>query len=479
MEEKKLRVLFINPPYFRAIGKVYIYLPLGICSLAAVTKNAGYETFVYNMDNPPMASESFDAYRQFCDGQDERDLVLLNLRGDPVGIFEELELVIKSVHPDVVGLSGLTPQMPFAMKVARIAKSLNPNTKTIIGGPHASLRPEEMISDEAIDFAFSGEAEEGILQFLQALETGSTTEQLSKIRGLSFKNGKEKFVSVDMPLVSLDKYPMPARDLFVFPERIQSKNMGLILSGRGCPFCCKFCSSPRLAGFKVRLKPLEQVVDEVEHVIRTYGIDEFMFWEDTFVANKKRTLRFCEILKERGIRIKWRCHTRLDTLNEEILKVMADSGCTQINVGIESGSQKILKYLNKKITLPKVVKKLDLLRNSGMAWTANFMIGYPEETAEDIEDTLNFIRTEVRNHISINTCVPFPGTQFFDDSVALGTIDNTKPFDWTCFAPKSKFASFSKFLTMEELQEYLRRIEEAVEPFLVKNQGAFSPCERA
>lgn len=473
-----MKMLFINPPYYRLIGLEYIYVPLGLCSLAAVTKKAGYETYVYNMDVPPIDSHLFTDYQNRFKTCDERDLVLMNLNSDPLGVWEELKNVLDAVRPDVVGLTALTSQVPPALKAAEICKFHDPRLPTIIGGAHAYYRSRELLQDKNIDYVFSGEAEQGILAFLQALENKAGFDGMKRISGLSCKADDILFINSERPLIDVGKYPMPSRDSFIFPERYQPENMAMLLTGRGCPFHCNFCASPNMSGSKVRQRPTEKVIDEIEYIITNYNIRRFMFWEDTFITSRSRLQHFCDELAKRDIEISWRCHTRLDTLTEEIVDMLKGNGCQQINVGIETGSDKMLKYINKRISLKKISEKIDLLKKKMMIWSGNFMIGYPEETKGDIEQTIEFIKTVVRNHIALGVCIPYPGSNFYEDCVKLGIIDINKHIDWTLFTPTSKYACFSKYVTNAELHEYVGIIKEIVSPYMTKTAGAFSPCER-
>ncbi|MBI5211336.1 MAG: B12-binding domain-containing radical SAM protein [Elusimicrobia bacterium] len=473
------KILFINPPFFRLVGQTYIYLPLGICSLAAVTRSHRYETAVYNMDLPPLDSALFRDYQDLHGAADERDLILMNLRGDPLGVWQELKDVLRDYAPEVVGITALTPQIPLAEKVADICKAHDPAIATVVGGPHATFLPGQVLGRDSIDFVFSGEAEDGIIGLLKALESGGKAEDLDRIKGLSHKRSGRACVSGERPIVDVNAYPMPARESFLFPERLQPKNMAMLLTGRGCYFRCKFCSSPAMSGFKVRQRTMGKIADEVEHIYRTYQAREFMFWEDTFVSGKTRISEFRRLLKERGLDIAWRCHTRLDTLNEDIVDMLLDGGCRQITVGVETGSERMLKYMDKRISRDKIIEKISILRRKGIIWSANFMIGYPEETPADIEETIAFIRDTIKNHIAINICIPYPGTRFFDDCAAMGLIDRERPIDWTLFNPQSKYARFTKHLDHQRLLGYLEEIREAVKPYMRKTPGAFSPCERA
>lgn len=473
-----MKILFINPPLNRLMGDEYIYLPIGLCMLASITRNALHETFVYNMDNPPIGSESFKEYQRVSKDVDGRDLILKNLSQDPINVWQELRGVLNDIKPDVVGITSLTVQIPIALKIAQICKMNNPETKVIIGGPHATCRPGELIESEVVDFVFSGEAEDGIIEFLEVLKNGGDPGKYRLVKGLSYKEDGIAHIAELIPFIDVDRYPMMARDLFVFPERYLNKNMGAMLTGRGCPFRCKYCSSPHLSGYKVRRRSIKNMVDEIEHIIKTYNVNEIMFSEDTFTFNEENVYKFYDMIKERGITLKWRSYTRLDFLSDKLLDVMMFSGCRQINVGVESGSDEMLKYIGKGITLKKICEKIDLLKRKGMAFSANFMFGFPEERREHVRETLDFISTKLKYHFAYSICIPNPGSRFFDDCIRLGIIDPDH-IDWTYFNTRSTHANFTKYLSREDIYGYIEEVKKLADIYCsVKDPSTFSPYER-
>lgn len=481
MKRKNIKILLINPPFFRLVGVEHVYIPMGICSLAAVTKKAGYETFVYNMDVPPMESELFSNYQEKFKLSDERDLILANLENDPLNVWRELDEVLEDIKPDVIGITAQTGQIPTAFKVAEICKRKDPYGIIIAGGAHPTVRPNDLLEKQSFDYVFRGEADDAILDFLSAFSSGLKESSLRSISGLSYRSQGDILHNPIKPLAdTLDDYPVPLRESFVFPERWEAKNMGFVLSSRGCPFKCHFCASATLYPRKVRFRTIEHVITEVEYLIKKFNTYEFMFLDDTFIANKERANQFCNALKIRGLNIKWRCTTRIDNLTEELLDLIISHGCKQINIGIESGSQRIQRYINKNLNLEIVAEKMDLLRSKKIAWSANFIIGYPEETIADIEETMFFVENKVRNHIALGVCIPFPGTKFFEDCISLGIIDDRKPIDWTLFLPQTKYACFSKYVSCSQLNYYVREIIKKAEPYMrVRSPDSFSLCERS
>lgn len=472
------KILFISPPFNIVCGDIIIYLPFQLCLLASITRNAGYETYIYNMDVPPMESKVVDDYIAKAHLSDRRDLIERSLWADPMGIWQELEDVLNEIKPDVVGISVLTSYVPTALKTAEICKMYNPNIVTIMGGIHATLRPQDFIANEDIDFVFSGEAEGGILRFFSALKKKNNFKELRKIAGLTFKTDTEIHYTDNKPIIEVNSYPIMSRDLFVFPERYQPKNMGCMFIGRGCCFKCKFCASTKLSGYRIRSRTNESIICEVEHLIKTYGINEIMFMEDTLTVNRKKIIDLCRLLKERGLKLNWRCTTRADCIDEELLEEMMSAGLGLINIGIETGSEEMMKYIGKGITLDKIVKTLELFRRIGLKFSPYFMIGYPEEKPHHAEETIAFIRDKVRNHFTYNICIPNPGTEFFDDCIRLGMI-NKDEIDWTRFNAHSRQTNFTKYLDKEQMNHYLTELDKLASVFnATKTPGTFSPHER-
>jgi radical SAM superfamily enzyme YgiQ (UPF0313 family) len=227
-----------------------------------------------------------------------------------------------------------------------------------------------------------------------------------------------------------------------------------IFTSRGCPFRCSFCDRPHL-GHRFRARSAENVLDELELCVGM-GIKEFLFYDDTFTVDKQRAIDICNGIVERELDIGWDIRTRVDTVNEEVIKHLAKAGCQGIHYGIEAGTEKILKVLNKGIHLKRARETFELTRKYKIPILAYFMIGNPEETREDIMTTFSVMRELDPDYVHVTILTPFPGTKIYLDGLREGTI---KRDHWREFAsdPKPDFVPphWDAFFTRDELAELL------------------------
>jgi radical SAM superfamily enzyme YgiQ (UPF0313 family) len=158
---------------------------------------------------------------------------------------------------------------------------------------------------------------------------------------------------------------------------------------------------------------VENIMQEIEHILTTYGQKSFIFWDDLFTVNKKRVIEFCEELLKRDLNIKWICLARLNTLDREMLDIMKKAGCIQIQVGVESGSERILKFIGKNLPISLINEKTQIIKDAAMNWLAFFIIGFPTETKDEIQKTLNYIEEIKPSTVQISIFSPYPGTDFF------------------------------------------------------------------
>ncbi len=305
---------------------------------------------------------------------------------------------------DVVGITGTTPTILDAYECANYFRSLG--KKVIIGGSHASVMPEEAL--EHADTVVVGEGEIAFRLVLQ---------------------GELKGIIQGTPVMDLDEIPMPAYDLLNMEyylskpiEKLitclpETTRMGTLLTSRGCPSHCTFCHNS-FKNIKYRFNSAKRVVDEIEFLIKNYKIEALFFIEDNFFADKKRVTKFCYLMLERNIKIKWGANSRVDNLDEDVLILAKMAGCIQVTFGWESGSQKMLDKYNKGTTVKQNEDSIKICNNVGLLANGTVMIGGPGETIEDIKLTLDFM---TNNHITggVGVCVttPFPGTKMWDDLI--------------------------------------------------------------
>jgi radical SAM superfamily enzyme YgiQ (UPF0313 family) len=308
-------------------------------------------------------------------------------------------------------------------KTIAIIKSINKNIRVVLGGPHVHLFPDETINLKNVDFLVLGEGEVVFKDLLDNIEDLSV---LKKIPGLVFKED----------------------------GKIVNTVVTTIFTSRGCPFKCSFCDRPHL-GKAFRARSAMNVVDEIEECVKI-GINEFLFYDDTFTVNKKRVLDICNEIVSRRLDIGWDIRARVDTVDEEILQHLKKAGCQGIHYGIEAGTEKILKILNKGITISKARQVFDLTRRYNIPVLAYFMIGSPTETKEDIFSTFEVMKALKPDYVHMTILTPFPGTKIYLDGLKNGNIEHDC---WRKFAedPTPDFIPpiWGETFTREELNDLL------------------------
>jgi anaerobic magnesium-protoporphyrin IX monomethyl ester cyclase len=370
--------------------------------------------------------------------------------------YDALAARIRDFGPDIVGLTAMTMTLIDVMKTVDLVKSINKDIRTVLGGPHVHLFPKETISLKGVDYLVLGEGEK---VFKELLDRMDDLASLRKIPGLVFRDGQE-IIHTGAPatILDLDAIPFPARHLVPYKKYSSLLSKGdvvtTIFSSRGCPFRCAFCDRPHL-GKQFRARSAINVVDELQHCT-SMGITDFLFYDDTFAVNKKRVIDICQEIVRRKLRIRWDIRTRVDTVDEEMISSLKKAGCVGIHYGIEAGTEKVLKVLNKGITLEQAVRVFDLTRKYGIPILAYFMIGNPSETREDIRATFRVMRKLNPDYVHMTILTPFPGTKIYLDGLASGIIGADY---WRAFAidPAAGFVPphWGEKLSREELNELL------------------------
>tara|TARA_B100000959_G_scaffold284860_1_gene357671 strand:+ start:26 stop:1441 length:1416 start_codon:yes stop_codon:yes gene_type:complete len=336
--------------------------------------------------------------------------------------YSSLESRVRSIRPDIVGITAMTMTMIDVIKTVDIVKSLDSNIKVILGGPHVHLFPEETIDLKGVDFLVLGEGE---VTFKELLDSVNNKSRLRDIPGLVFKdNGKIINTGVRPLIKNIDEVPFPARHMVSYKKYTSLLSKGnivtTIFTSRGCPYKCTFCDRPHL-GKMFRARSPENVVQELEECVKM-GIDNFLFYDDTFSVNKKRVIDICKEIIKRKLNIDWDIRTRVDNVNEEMLRLMKKAGCNGIHYGIETGSEKILKVLDKGITIEQANRIFELTRKYRIPTLAYFMIGNPTETIDDINTTFKVMKMLKPDYVHLTILTPFPGTKIYFDGLKSGII---------------------------------------------------------
>ena len=418
-----MKITFLNPPQTNSKYKFLgVVAPsLGIGYMAAVLEQNGYDVDVI-------------------------DASALELTYDEIG-----EEILKR-NSDIVSISALTPTIGVALDSADKIKQVKPDTVVVLGGYHPTFEFKSVLEEDSVDIVVRGEGEYTLLELVKTIDEGG---DLSNVEGLAFYDGDKLILTPDRPVIQdLDELPFPAFHLFPMEKyRILNitTNVATIITTRGCPMQCSFCSSAALHGHKLRRRSVNNVVDEVEMRLMEQNIDTIAFMDDTFTLNKRFVLDFCAEVKRRNLKFWWGCTSRVDNLDEELLQTMKDAGCITIFMGVESADQQMLEKMNKNITVSKTVKAFKLARKVGIRTIASCVIGMPEDTKESMKNTIAFVKKLKPNYALYSLATPYPGTRFYNETFKKNLI-NIK--DW------SKYNLIDPVLkTMDCTSKDLRRIQ--------------------
>ncbi|MFO7559398.1 MAG: radical SAM protein [Desulfobacterales bacterium] len=370
--------------------------------------------------------------------------------------YEALGSRIADETPQIVGITAMTMTMIDVLKTVRQVKNVNPEIKVVLGGPHAILFPEETIELPGVDFLVIGEGEIVFTKLIEALDNQSA---FYDIPGIVYKkNGEIIHTGIPAFIEDLDALPFPARHLTPYDKYNSLLSKGkvatTIFTSRGCPFKCTFCDRPSL-GKKFRARSTMNVVDELENCVNK-GISDFLVYDDTFTVQRRRVIDICNEICKRGLDIAWDIRARVDTVDETVLAHLKKAGCHGIHYGIEAGTEKILKKLNKGIQLQQAITVFHLTKKYRMSTLAYFMIGNPDETMDDILSTFNFMKVLKADYVHLTILTPFPGTKIYLDGLKNGII---KKDYWREFA-KNPTADFQpphwdEIFSKEALSELL------------------------
>lgn len=374
------------------------------------------------------------------------ELVDLNVTGlNPVRI----EVTLNRVRPDLVGISSHTETYPNALALARLVKKHDPRTAVIFGGPHASILPLEVLAEPEVDYVAVGEGEQTAAELVRALESGADPSTIALIAGLGHKvDGVPTLNAPREPLAAAD-IGRPARQLLSLDFYEDAHN---VLAARGgCPYRCPFCSASYIWGGHRRMRPVVDVLTEVDEVIRDYGAQHVFFVDDILTLDRRWLDELMDAIEANGGGFTWGCATRVDRVDAELLGRMAETGCTGIQFGIESGAQEILDSV-------KGIRKEDALEAvraavaAGISVSCSFMIPFPDDTEETLAQTLAFMR-DVRaagGKLLISYTTPFPGTLFYERAEELGLRILTR--DWSLYDCKHMVME-TKNLSVERIEE--------------------------
>jgi len=396
-----MKIVLIHPPWYdvyeeyKHAAKVELFTPpLGLCYLAAILK------------------EVFSC-----------EVKVLDAEAEHMNLDEVVKYTLRE-KPDVVGITSTTSLHHKARYLFQKIKECNEDIFTIAGGPHTTVLALRTLEEcRSIDLGVYGEGELTLCEVVSKLKENHTN--FEGVRGTVFRRNEELIMNKPREFVQdLDMLPFPDRNTLKLERYLCSvpsrglKKFTTVITQRGCPYRCIFCSQRTIFGLKTRFRTVESVINELEEITDLYKIDHILFLDDTLTLFKKRCLELCKLIRERGLDLTWEGTTRVDLINRELLTEMKKSGFVRISFGIESGNPKILEIIKKDIDLAQVKRAFKIAKEVGLETRCSVMLGHPYETRQTAIGTLRFIKNLKecdQAHISIST--PYPGTELYEMAI--------------------------------------------------------------
>jgi len=323
-------------------------------------------------------------------------------------LYEDL----RNFDPDMLVISVTTPTLIADLKACGMAKDFKKQILTVSKGAHFLVEDENVfLKFPDLDIIIRGESEFTVREIV-------TAKGPEDILGISYKKDGGIRRNPDRPLLEdLDKLPFPARhllnnDLYLTPDTKEA--LTLIYAGRGCPYKCIFCAVPPVSGHKIKLRSPESIVGEIEECVKKYNIKNFFFRADTFTWDEDWVIEICRLIIEKRLPVRWGTNSRVDTVSDKRLGWMKRAGCWIIGFGVESGDQSSLDRMKKKAKVEDAFRAVSLCKKYGIKTYTLFVIGFPWDTEQTINDTATFIKTLDPDYIDINIAYPLPGTELFE-----------------------------------------------------------------
>lgn len=337
-----------------------------------------------------------------------------------------LNSVLSDFKPNIIGISVMSSRgLKDAIKVSKIASCKN--IPVVWGGQLPTMQPELVLKSGLVDYISMGEGEETWLELLQAIEK---EESVENVPGLAFLKNHKPFFTACRPFMDLSKAPVLNWELIKTEKYMQPylgcHRMMYIYSSKGCPFNCAFCSNVSFHKSTHRKRPNENVIKEIKYLIDNYKMDGVYFSDELWCTRKSDMYDFCEKIHKNHLDFHWGVQLRLGMFDETDFQIMYNAGCRWIFFGIESGSEKILKSIHKNIELEKAKPTFDSLKRIGITSIASFIVGFPDETVEDLRETIKLIHSINANLTPIYHFTPLPATELFCSLVSNNKFQDAK-----------------------------------------------------
>ena len=386
-----MNILLINPSQEKVYGMKIpqIYPPLGLLHIGTVLKELGHNVKLLDIDVDEVVPRTFQE-------------------------------TLSRFRPRIVGITSVTPTIKDALRWARQTKAHDASIQVIFGGIHATIAPLDLAREKDVDFVVAGEGERTIAELVARLE--ETGGAFSDIKGILYKHGDDVIRTEPRGLIEdLDEIGFPDRSLlkslesYVPPDALRTP-VATIMTSRGCPGDCTFCCTKLIFSRRVRLRSVDNILREIDHLVNSYRVKEIHIADDTFTVHKKRVIDLCRGIRERGYDLQFEFNNglRADFIDEDILEAFKSIHVRNLGFGVESGSEEVLKIAKKNISLDTVRRAYALARKFGFETWAFFIIGLPGENAGTVKQTIKLARELDPDFAKFLILKPFPGSEVFE-----------------------------------------------------------------
>ena len=362
---------------------------------------------------------------------------------------------LKSFRPDFIVANIATPTFKSDIEALKQAKEFLSNVTIIVkGASFLTYNTNAIYENPFIDYVIIGEAELTLKDILEGVPN-------NEILGICYRENFQPVKNEKRPFIeNLDILPFPARHLvdnkkYIRPDN--GKEQAVVKVSRGCPYHCFFCLATPVSGPKVRVRSTENIIAELKECVEKYNIRNFLFWSDIFNFDREWTIDLCQKIIESGLKITWSSNTRANTMDDEMAKIMYKAGCRLVSIGVESGSQKMLNNIGKKLSLDEIRETVKILKKNKIKIYNYFVIGLPWETEETVEETIKFAIELDSNFISFYTATPLPGTKYFAYAMLNKLVDGNMDFSRAYYEPVVKSHTLSKERIFELHKQAVRR----------------------
>lgn len=351
------------------------------------------------------------------------------------GFYDSDEVIINACKDaNVISFSCTSPQFKHGIQLAQQIK--NDRNWIIFGGVHPSALPQDVLKENCVDVVVKGEGEKALLQVILEIRNS--------------KNISKRIYQSDF-IENIDEIPFPDRVVIKNERNIlqaykdNNVRIASILSSRGCPFLCSFCSSRDVWQKKVRHRSINNILDECEYLVANWGINFIKFSDDTFTLDKIRLIDFCKTKMQRGIETPYGANAHINTIDENVIKNLAESNCQELWYGVESGSPLILKDIHKNTKISRIKEVFKITKDYGIKTRAYFLLGMPNETLEDIKMTEKLCDEIQPDIVGFTLLAPYPTNEHFN-------YEEMKDWDWSTFDEYNNDWVSTKTLTNQQLK---------------------------